>query len=168
MKILLGLAMGMLLLAGLWLWLVNDGDVTPDNSEIKLAMLDYAGPENDSEGVLRGCDRVVMVSKMITPTSMPLTKSIEELFALESDSYGGWNNFINKTNDTLFFDRATIEDGVAHIYLQGHLSGLAGVCDNPRAKIQIEETALQFDTVNDVKIYLNGEITDLTPDERGD
>jgi len=60
-----------------------------------------------------------------------------------------------------------VEHGTASIYLSGELSGLAGVCDNPCASIQIEETTLQFPTVDNVVFYLSGEETDLTPGERG-
>lgn len=89
------------------------------------------------------------------------------LFALDDTDVEGWQNFIARTNRTLTFRRARVEEGTAHIYLEGELSGLGGVCDNPRAAIQIEETALQFDTVEEVQLYLNGEPTDLRPDMRG-
>ena len=79
----------------------------------------------------------------------------------------GYTNFIARTNDTLSFERAEVdEDGTAHIYLTGELSGLAGVCDDPRAAIQIEETALQFATVAEVQLYLNDEPTDLIPSQQ--
>jgi hypothetical protein len=33
---------------------------------------------------------------------------------------------------------------------------LGGVCDNPRVEAQIEETALQFATVSEVAVFVNG------------
>lgn len=141
---------------------------SPSNvSSVKLALLDYDGIGPESDGPSRGCDRVVMVDEQIQPTAAPLTAALSRLFAIDSEEYKDWNHFIAKTNDTLSFERATVENGTASIYLSGQLSGLAGVCDNPRAKIQIEETALQFPTVDDVVIYLNEERTELQPGGQG-
>lgn len=149
----------------------DDAANPPTVSSVELAMLDYTASggqyTNESTGPERGCDRVVMVDRTITPTAAPLTAALRALFALETDTYGGWQHFLHKTNDTLSFDRARVADSVAHIYLNGSLTGLAGVCDNPRAAIQIEETALQFETVDTVQLYLNGEETDLIPSEQG-
>jgi len=131
---------------------------------VTIALLDYSG---ESDGKERGCDKVVFVERNVPQTEAPLNAALDELFSFTDTTVEGWNNFIAKTRDTLSFQRATIENGVASIYLTGELSGLAGVCDNPRAKIQIEETALQFPTVDKVNIYLNGKITDLQPDGRG-
>jgi len=143
----------------------------PTFESVELALLDYPASNglytDTSDGPMRGCDRVVMVDRAIEPTTAPLTAALNELFSIETQEYAGWQNFIAKTNDTLSFNRAQVENGTAHIYLEGELSGLAGVCDNPRAMIQIEETALQFSTVDDVVFYLNGEQTDIVPDQSG-
>ena len=145
------------------LLVVSVSDVGLNQETVMLAMLDYDGIGEESEGFERGCDRVVMVEQTIPATTIPLNASLDLLFNLESETVSGWNNFIATVNDTLSFDRATLENGTANIYLTGELTGLGGVCDNPRARIQIEETALQFDTVSDVKLYLNGSSTDLQP-----
>lgn len=138
---------------------------TAEVSEVQIALLDT---ELSTTGKQRGCDRVVMVERSITPTEAPLSATLGLLFSLNTEEVDGYHNFIASTHDTLSFERAAVEDGVAHIYLRGELSGLAGVCDNPRAAIQIEETALQFSTVSSVQLYLNGEATDLIPSERGE
>lgn len=134
---------------------------------LSLAMLDYRDEGQESSGPERGCDRVVFIEREVSETITPLNASLETLFAIDDETVGGWHNFIAQTNDTLSFDRAEIIGSTANVYLEGELSGLAGVCDNPRARIQIEETALQFGTVDDVQLYLNGEETDLQPDGRG-
>jgi hypothetical protein len=148
--------------------------LVPTDSADNSAVLDrvsiaFLDTEQTTSGKERGCDRVVMVEERIVPTTTPLTAALQTLFALERQRVTAdlWYNFISQTNDTLTFDRVTVQNGVAKVYLEGELTGLAGVCDNPRAQIQIEETALNFPTVNSVEIYLNGELTDLTPDERG-
>ena len=48
-----------------------------------------------------------------------------------------------------------IEDGIATINLIGKMQ-LGGVCDNPRFLEQLKATALQFDTVKEVRITING------------
>lgn len=141
-------------------------DEANNTMTVQLAMLDYEGT---SDGESRGCDHVVYVDRQIEDTTTPLNASLSLLFSLNEDMVGGWHNWLPRTTDTLSFDHAELtSDGTAKIYLTGELSGLAGVCDNPRAKIQIEETALSFDTVSGVELYLNGEPTELQPSGRGD
>lgn len=140
---------------------------------VPIAMLDYEAVDEqyirESSGAERGCDRVVLIEHVLpSQTQTPLNASLEQLFAYEESTVGGWQNFIASQNNTLDFDRATIEDGVAKIYLTGELGPLGGVCDNPRAAIQIEETALAYDTVGSVELFLNGEPTNLTPSGRGE
>ncbi len=132
-------------------------------SRVQIAMLDTEGT---TAGKQRGCDRVVLVPVDITPTTAPLTAAMQRLFGYSTTSVGRFFNFIDRTNETLKFDRATVVNGTANIYLTGSLSGLAGVCDDPRAQIQIEETVLQFASVQRVQIYLNGQATNLTPSQQ--
>lgn len=138
---------------------------------VPIAMLDYeavgAQYVRESSGEMRGCDTVTYVEHVLPEeTSTPVADSLEQLFAYERDTVGGWQNFIASQNDTLSFERVEIIDSEARIYLSGALSALDGVCDNPRAAIQIEETALAHDPVDSVQIYLNEEPTDLLPDGR--
>ena len=126
-------------------------------------MLDYDGIGPESDGPMRGCDRLVLVDQTISATNQPLNAALDLLFSINEETVSGWNHFLAKVNENLSFDRASLENGVASIYLTGELTGLGGACDSPRARIQIEETALQFPTVDSVQIYLNGEPTDLQP-----
>ncbi|MCL4208799.1 GerMN domain-containing protein, partial [Patescibacteria group bacterium] len=60
----------------------------------------------------------------------------------------------------LVLDKATItSSGIAEVYLTGELK-LGGTCDVPRAQAQLEQTIRQFSSVNQVKIYLNGQPLD--------
>lgn len=142
-----------------------------ESRTVPIAMLDYPTVGNqylrESSGKERGCDKVVLIKHILPEsTTMPLSASLEQLFAYESNTVAGWQNFIANQNDTLSFDRAEVIGGTAHIYLTGELSPLGGVCDNPRSAIQIEETALAYDTVQAVELYLNNEPTELTPSGR--
>lgn len=135
-------------------------------TSVKIALLDTTGT---GIGKSRGCDTVTMVTRTVATTTAPLTAALKELFAYpEGMQPSTMYNFIARTKGTLKFDHATVENGAANIYLTGSLSGLAGVCDDPRAAIQLEETALQFPTVEKVQLYLNGTATTLTPNEKGE
>lgn len=136
---------------------------TATTTTVSIALLDTAGTSN---GKPRACDKVVMVPRTIAATTSPLTAAMQELFGLSTTSVNGWFNYIDRTNETLKFTRATVVDGTANIYLTGSLTGMAGVCDDPRAAIQIEETALQFATVDRVVLFLNNATTTLTPSQQ--
>lgn len=138
----------------------NEGTMT-----VKIALLDYSG---EKPGKQRGCDRVLLVDRTVPASPATLTAALTELFSIKEEEIDGLGNFMPRTSGTLTFDSATVTNGIAKIYLQGSLSGLAGVCDDPRAKIQIEETALQFPTVQGVELYLNGMATELQSNEKGE
>lgn len=142
------------------------GQAQNTTTSIKIALLDTTG---SGTGKSRGCDNVAMVSRTVAATTTPLTAALQTLFAeKEGAQPSAEYNFIARTAKTLKFDHATVASGTANIYLTGSLSGLAGVCDDPRAQIQLEETALQFATVQKVQIYLNNKLTTLTPSEKGE
>jgi len=148
-------------------------------STVLLPLLDTS---NSLVGIRRGCDSVVPQNVSInSPHSAktPLTATYSKFFSINTenpvspidspkdDTKVNLLHMIGRM-DTLEFDRVEYSQGTAHVYLTGELSGLRGVCDNPRAKIQIEEAALQFPSIHSVNIYLNGEKTDLQPDARGE
>ena len=136
---------------------------TPGTASVKIAVLDTSGTSN---GKPRGCGKVLLIETRVATTTAPLTSALQHLFSLSTTTVSGYFNFIARTNATLKFSRAEIQSGTAHIYLTGSLSGLAGVCDDPRASIQIEETALQFSTVQRVQLYLNNATTTLVPSQQ--
>lgn len=141
--------------------------VTEDTGmmDVQIALLDTT---SKGPGKKLGCDAVNMVTRTIPRTDAPLTAAMQLLFAEPEGEQGGeMYSFLPRTAATLQFDRAEVVDGVANIYLKGELSGLAGICDDPRADIQIKETALQFPTVSSVQIYLNSVPTDLMPARQG-
>jgi hypothetical protein len=133
---------------------------------IHIALLDTTGK---GAGESRGCDTVNMVTRSAPYAAAVLSASLKALFAEpEGAQPGTAYNFIARTKSTLQFDHVIIENGTANIYLTGSLTGLSGVCDDPRAAIQLEETALQFPTVQKVQLYLNGNPTNLTPSQKGE
>ncbi len=111
--------------------------------------------DNGQNGPAIGCeDSVVPVEVEIEPTEAPLTAAIQRLLTDDRQFYGvrGLYNVFHQSD--LQLEGINLIDGQATIALSGDLR-LGGACDNPRVIAQLEQTALQFSTVNSVTIYLN-------------
>lgn len=111
--------------------------------------------DNGQSGDKIGCDdSVISVPVAITPTLGVLRAALEELLSLEDIYYGMTGLYNSLHQSVLTLESVSIAQGKATIHLSGTLM-LSGVCDNPRVEAQLEETALQFSTVNQVEIYVN-------------
>jgi len=127
---------------------------TPGNQTVLIYLV--ALEDNGISGEKIGCgDSLVPVSIGIPRTQGVLRAAIEELLSVEDAYYGesGLYNALYQSN--LQAREIRIEDGQAIIQLEGALR-LGGVCDNPRVEGQLKQTALQFSTVRDVAITVNG------------
>ena len=103
-----------------------------------------------------GCgDAAVPIERRVAATRAPLMAAMTELLSMKDPSYGesGLYNTLYQAN--LKIERITLEDGHATIQLAGQLN-LRGECDDPRVGAQLKLTALQFPTVKDVAISING------------
>jgi hypothetical protein len=141
--------------------LEQNGDVeikktTPATVLVKMAFLADAQYKNIIPGKMAGCDIVTMVDRRVPNSPAILNVTLKELFVYKQELDYLPGNFVAK-QDKLKFDKATIENGTAKIYLIGEIV-YGGVCDNPRLTAQITETAKQFSSVKNVEIYLNGQI----------
>lgn len=134
-----------------------------DKIAIKIATLSSDDYNGIITGDKKGCDVVRMIYRYVEPTPAILNATMKELFAYNQDFDYLPGNFISKQSK-LKFEKATLEEGTAKIYLTGEVK-YTGTCDNSRLETQIVDTAKQFDTVYDVKIYLNNKEYD-TPDEK--
>lgn len=126
----------------------------PVSQTVKIFLI--AIGDNGQSGKLIGCgDSVVAVDRQIAPTSDVLRAAFQELFSIKQRDYGesGLIDALYQAN--LQIDSVSLTNGVAEVKLTGSLT-LSGVCDNPRAEAQLTETALQFATVTQVNILLNG------------
>jgi hypothetical protein len=107
-----------------------------------------------------GCDDSV-VPVWVTVSSPSPLRSVLEILLSQKDHFISDGSLMNSLYASdLQIQNVYIENSVAKIYLKGQYS-LAGVCDNPRFKAQLEETALQFETVKKVEIYINEAPLDL-------
>ncbi len=123
--------------------------------------------DDGRNGQETGCDDSVLpVEVEIEPTVSPLTTALETLFNIDERFYdeSGLYNALYRTD--LAVERIDIVDDVATIYLTGDFA-IGGVCDSPRVRAQLEETALQYATVDEVQIFVNGESLDSLLSERG-
>jgi hypothetical protein len=125
---------------------------TPQMVEFYLIALE----DNGQSGPRVGCgDSAVPVQVPISPTKEVLKAAMQALISLRVQYYGqsGLYNALYQSN--LQLDGVNIKDGVAIIELSGSLQ-MGGECDSPRVEAQINQTALQFATVKDVSVSLNG------------
>jgi len=124
-----------------------------DTVEIYLVALEDEG----RSGTEIGCnDSLVAIERDITPTRAPLRAALMELLAIEEQFYGQSGLYNALYQSDLQLDQVRIDEtGQATIHLSGNHT-LGGVCDIPRFKAQIEATAKQFTTVNNVAVFING------------
>jgi hypothetical protein len=111
--------------------------------------------DNGQSGTPVGCgDSAIPITVTIPRTQGILRAALEKLLSAKQRFYGesGYYNALYQSD--LKVANVVIEQGKAIIHLTGSLM-LGGTCDAPRVQAQIEQTALQFSTVNDVAVFVN-------------
>jgi hypothetical protein len=101
-----------------------------------------------------GCDNVVLVERATPKGPQVLRGAITSLLEEPKGELNDLYNYI-ATGD-LAIETISVENGNASISFRGTLPPLQGVCDAVRFQAQVEETALQFDSIKSVKIFING------------
>jgi hypothetical protein len=113
--------------------------------------------DNGQSGEKVGCnDSVIPVVVEIEPTTAPLSAALETLLSIDDQYYGRSGLYNVFYQSDLSVDSVDIHNGEAIVHLTGEMQ-VGGVCDSPRVKAQLEQTALQYQTVDSVTITLNGE-----------
>lgn len=129
------------------------GDDGQDMQDIQLGL--YAPGDGGTVGPEFGCeDSLVTVDTQVQQQATPENNvriALQKLFSYEHHKLS--NLF---ADSPIFVHTLGVSEGVANIWLVGDPE-LRGVCDDPRFVEQINATAMQFDEVNHVNIYLNGE-----------
>jgi hypothetical protein len=126
---------------------------TPREQTIKIFLI--ALEDNGQSGAAVGCgDSVIPVTVTIPQTQGVLRAALEKLFSARQQFYGesGFYNALYQSE--LQVAAVSIEQGRAIVRLTGTIS-LGGACDAPRLQAQIEQTALQFSTVNEVDVFVD-------------
>jgi hypothetical protein len=113
--------------------------------------------EDDGQtGIPVGCgDSAVPVQVQIRPTQGVLKAVLEALLAIKDQYYGQSGLYNALYQADLQVDSVNITAGKATVYLSGSLT-MGGECDNPRVQAQLEQTVLQFSTVTEADIFING------------
>lgn len=125
--------------------------------QVKIAYVALGDSGQSGEAI--GCgDSVVLISKIAQATS-PVEGALQTLLADKSEQYGtsGLRNALWQSALTL--DSVTVVDKTATVKLSGGLR-LAGVCDIPRVKAQLETTTKESSGATAVTITVNGETLD--------
>lgn len=134
----------------------------PQSGDLTLKIFLVAINDNGSSGKKIGCnDSLVGVDMQVPRTQAVLRAALTQLLSIKDRDYGqsGLVNALYQSD--LSIQALTIQNGEAIIQLAGKLSS-GGVCDDPRIIGQLEQTALQFSTVQTVTIFVNGKkIQDL-------
>ncbi len=117
-------------------------------TRIHLISLDDGGP--------LGCgDTLVPVVQEIPATRAVLRATLERLLSIRTQYYGESGLYNALYQSSLQLEDVRIDHRVATIWLSGQVV-MGGVCDAPRIQAQLEQAALQFSTVDQVQIYVNG------------
>jgi hypothetical protein len=124
-------------------------------SKVKLYMISLG--EGGKSGEIIGCgDSLVTVDYDLTGPDL-LADTYLYLLNQHSRNYGAAGLYNALSSATLTLKSAKVdENGVARIDLDGLLN-LAGECDIPRVRAQLEKPALQFDGVRSVEVTINGQ-----------
>ena len=113
--------------------------------------------DNGQSGIQVGCgDSAVEVQVEIPRTQAVLRAALESLLSIKTQYYGESGLYNALYQSELQVESVNIEAGKASVYLAGTLI-MGGVCDNPRVQAQLEQTVLQFSTVNEMEIFINGQ-----------
>ena len=128
---------------------------SPAGKSIILKIFLVALDDGGVTGKAVGCgDSAVPVTIEIPYTTAVLRAALTELLSIKDQYYGdsGLYNALYQSDMTI--DGINLVNGEAVIKLKGEFS-LGGICDNPRLQAQLEETALQFSTVQKASFFIN-------------
>jgi Sporulation and spore germination len=126
----------------------------PTQNMVKIFLI--AMNDNGKSGLAVGCgDSVVPVQVGITPTAGVLKAALAALLAVKTQNYGQSGLYNALYQSALQVESVNIASGRASVYLTGTLK-MGGECDNPRVQAQLLRTVLQFPTVTEAAIFVNG------------
>lgn len=123
--------------------------------------------DNGKMGKLIGCgDSLVPTIVEIDPTKDLIRGGLDGLFSLKDKTQEEIGYYNSLSHSHLSVDKVIQTEKHGDVYLKGTVS-LGGVCDEPRLKEQITQTALQFPAMNTVTIFLNGVPLDEVISQKG-
>lgn len=137
----------------------SPGLARPRTTEVKVYLV--ALGDNGKNGKKIGCDdSLVSITRKVPATASPLKAAMLELLADREPDKKEIDLNLGNYWRGLQLKSASIKKGTAVIHLRGEAPRVAGICDEPRIKGQIIETAKQFPNVKNVKVFINGKPMD--------
>ena len=134
-----------------------DGSMEADDTS-HLTVLDIPLINTASGGDI-GCGASLFFAPHTVPqTQRVMNATYEKLFSLAavSDVPSDMVRNYVATENQLTYESVALNSGIASVYLSGQI--LASHCAIPSFRAQMEQAALQFETVDRVEFYLNGNI----------
>jgi len=108
-------------------------------------------------GILLPCnDSAVPVTVMVPAGEPPLQGALRSLFELDRAALQGSSLMHPLFHSQLSLVSVEIEEGRAEIQLAGQLRAAPWPCNRERIRAQLEQTALQFEEIRQVELYVNG------------
>ena len=102
------------------------------------------------------------MERIVAATKTPARESIELLLSGILSNAEKEEGYFTSINYGVRINKLTIENGVAEIDFDEQLeSEVAGSCQVSAIRAQITETLMQFETVKDVVISINGKTEDI-------
>ena len=149
-------------------WRVEAGNVGqhyyawryPDTQTQQVTIYLVAIGDNGASGQLIGCgDSLVPINREIPANVEPIKGALEELLLIPGPDFGesGYSTAFYAWNVTVA--SVDVENGLATVEMSGTVL-IAGVCEEPRVKAQLEQTVLAFPHVSQVEISINGQSLD--------
>lgn len=108
-----------------------------------------------SNGPLGCGDTVAPVLQELPATNAILRATLERLLSIRTQFYGQTGLYNALFQSRLTISSLDISNRVATIRLSGQIV-MSGTCDGPRIQAQLEQAALQFSTIDQVRIFING------------
>lgn len=134
-----------------------DGSMSGESEKYTVIKLPFI-----KEGGEIGCGVSVFYSLDTVPkTTAVLEATYKRLFDIKmwpEIKEDGFHNTVASFN-YLYFDKATLQDGLVKVYLLGQVTS-PGTCADPEFKAQIEAVAFQFPNVSKIEVYLNNKLFD--------
>lgn len=132
----------------------QETEEAPKVSDVMIYLIAIGDEGKSGEEI--GCqDSIVPVQVDVLPTTQPLHAAIQKLF--DTGQYYGESGLYNALYQSdLDIQSIEIQNTHAIIRLTGTLRS-GGVCDDPRIEEQLRRTALGFETVQTVSVFINGE-----------
>lgn len=131
---------------------------TPGTQTVRVYLI--ALEDNGKSGKLVGCGDSAVPGEMsvtadLTDETSMIKAALGALLSIRWTRHEASGLYNALWQSHLEVGNVSIEGGTATVHLAGAVL-LAGTCDTPRFKAQIEETIRQFPSVKEVAVFING------------